>query len=172
MDARPAARQHARPVAKEKVKPGEQLIVKNRRASYDYELGDKFEAGIVLVGSEVKMLRDGTADLTDSWCAIQQGEAWLQGVNIASLPGMAFAHEAKRARKLLLHKSEIDAIRRAVEREGMSVAATKMYFKDGKVKVEIALARGKKVHDKRNAMRERDAEDDARAAMRRVRTAR
>jgi SsrA-binding protein len=156
-------------VAKEKEKPGETLIAKNRRARFEYELGDTYEAGIVLIGSEVKMLRMGKADLGDSWCAIEQGEAWLKGVNIPVLTGAAFGHEAKRARKLLLNKTEIDAIQRALTRDGMTVAATRLYFKGGNVKVEIALAKGKKQADKREAVKEREADLEARAAMARGR---
>jgi SsrA-binding protein len=156
-------------VAKEKEKPGEKLIAKNRRARFEYELGDTFEAGISLLGSEVKMLRSGKADLGDSWCAIEQGEAILKGVNIPELTGAAFGHEAKRPRKLLLHKAEIDQIQRALSRDGMTVAAIRLYFKDGRVKVEIALAKGKKAVDKREAVKEREAELEARAAMARGR---
>jgi SsrA-binding protein len=156
-------------VAKEKEKPGEKLIVRNRRARFEYDLGETFEAGIALVGSEVKMLRHGTADLSDSWCAIENGEAWLKGVNIPVMPGAAFGHEAKRARKLLLHREEIQQIQRALTREGMTVAATRLYFKDGRVKVEIALARGKRMADKREAVKAREAEREARAAMARGR---
>ncbi len=148
---------------------GEKLIVRNKRASFDYELGDKFEAGLVLLGSEVKTLRDGSADLTDSWCMIQGGEAFLHGVNIPELPGAAFGHEAKRARKLLLHASEIEALKRGIERDGMTVAATRLYFKDGWVKVELALAKGKKKGDKRESIKTRDAEREARAAIARGR---
>jgi SsrA-binding protein len=156
-------------VAKEKEKPGEKLIAKNRRASFEYELGDTYEAGVVLLGSEVKMLRDGKADLGDSWCAIENGEAVLKGVNIPEMPGAAFGHEAKRPRKLLLHKEEIEQIQRALTRDGMTVAATRLYFKDGRVKVELAIARGKKSADKRESVKEREAEREARAAMARVR---
>jgi SsrA-binding protein len=156
-------------VAKEKEKPGEKLIVRNRRAAFEYELGDTFEAGIALIGSEVKMLRHGSADLGDSWCAIEQGEAWLKGVNIPVMPGAAFGHEAKRARKLLLNKAEIAEIERALTRQGMTVAAMRLYFKGGRVKVEIALAKGKKQADKRETVKEREAEREARAAMARGR---
>jgi SsrA-binding protein len=156
-------------VAKEKEKPGETLIVKNRRARFEYELGDTFEAGVALLGSEVKMLRRGQADLSDSWCSVQNGEAWLNGVNIPVLVGAAFGHEPKRARKLLLHAQEIEKIHRAVGRDGMTVAATRLYFKGGRVKVEIALAKGKRAEDKREAVKEREAELEARAAMARGR---
>jgi SsrA-binding protein len=156
-------------VAKEKEKPGEKLIVRNKRATFDYELGERFEAGIALIGSEVKMLRAGVADLTDSWCAIEQGEAYLKGVNIPEMPGAAFGHEAKRSRKLLLHAREIEQLGRAIGREGMTVAATRLYFKDGKVKVELALAKGKKKADKRHSIKEKDAEREAKVAISRGR---
>jgi SsrA-binding protein len=156
-------------VAKEKEKPGEKLIVRNRRASFDYDLGERFEAGLVLIGSEVKMLRQGAADLSDAWCSIRRGEAFLEGVNIPEMPGAAFGHEAKRARKLLLHAREIEEIDRAIAREGMTIAAVRLYFKDGRVKVELALAKGKKTLDKREAMKEKDAEREARVAMARGR---
>ncbi len=147
----------------------EKLIVRNRRAHYEYELSDKYEAGIVLIGSEVKMLRDGKADISDAWCAINNGEAFIHGMLVAEMPGAAFGHLAKRGRKLLLNRKEIDDIRRAVEREGMTVAATRLYFKNGRVKVEIALARGKKQGDKRETVKRREAELEAKAAMQRGR---
>jgi SsrA-binding protein len=156
-------------VAKPTESPGEQLIVRNRRAGFDYELGERFEAGLVLIGSEVKVLRMGKADLSDSWCSIQGGEAFLQGVNIPVLTGAAFGHEAKRARKLLLHEREIETIKRGIEREGMTVAATRLYFKGGRVKVELALAKGKKKEDKRETVKAREADREARAAMARGR---
>ncbi len=155
--------------AKDKEKPGEKLIVKNRRAPFEYDLGERFEAGLVLTGSEVKMLRHGSADLGEAWCAVERGEAWLKGMNVPELPGAAFGHEAKRPRKLLLHAREIEEIERAVAREGMTVAATRLYFKDGRVKVELALARGKKQADKREAVKAREAEREARAAIARGR---
>ena len=156
-------------MAKEKEKPGEKLIVRNKRASFDYELGERFEAGIALIGSEVKMLREGAADLSDSWCAIEGGEAFLKGVNIPVMPGAAFGHEAKRPRKLLLHAREIQRIAQDIARAGMTVVATRLYFKDGRVKAEIALARGKKTLDKRASVREREAERETRAAIVRAR---
>jgi SsrA-binding protein len=147
----------------------DKLIVRNRRASYEYELGDKYEAGIVLIGSEVKMLRNGKADISDAWCTIQNGEAFIQGMLVAEMPGAAFGHLGKRGRKLLLNRKEIEEIKRATEREGMTVAATKLYFKQGRVKVEIALARGKKHHDKRESVKRHDAELEAKAAIQRGR---
>ena len=115
------------------------------------------------------MLRQGKADLTDAWCAIERGEAFLKGVNIPVMTDAAFGHEPKRARKLLLHAREIEAIQRGITREGMTVTATRLYFKEGRVKAEIALAKGKKQADKREAVKEREATREARAAMARGR---
>jgi len=175
MDAGRRARYRARVssraggMKKEKPKEGEKLIVRNKRASFDYELGERYEAGIVLIGSEVKVLRAGGVDLTDAWCAIEGGEAFLKGANIPELTGAAFGHAAKRARKLLLHTSEIEAIQRAIKLDGMTVVATRLYFKDGRAKAEIALAKGKKSVDKRETLKAKEAEREARAAMARGR---
>jgi len=99
-------------------------IARNRRATYDYELSDKFEAGLVLLGTEVKTLRDGQADLSGSFVAFQRGEAWLKGVNIPEMQGTPYSHDGKRARKLLLNRREIEKMQRAVDRDGMTVVAT------------------------------------------------
>jgi SsrA-binding protein len=154
---------------KDKPKDGEKLIARNKRASFDYELGERFEAGLVLIGSEVKVLRAGVADLSDAWCAIERGEAFLKGVNIPELTGALFGHAPKRSRKLLLHGAEIEAIQRAIEREGMTVVATRLYFKHGRAKVELALAKGKRAYDKRETVKAKEAEREARAAMTRGR---
>jgi SsrA-binding protein len=148
---------------KEKARPGETLIVRNKRASFDYDLGDRFEAGIVLKGSEVKMLRAGKADLTGSFCTVSRGEVFLQGASIIEMAGAAFGHLPKGARKLLLHRREILLIGLATAREGMTAVATRLYFKGGRAKVEIALARGKKIYDKRETLRTQDAEREVRA---------
>lgn len=155
---------------KEKKTPGDKVIARNRRASYDYELGDKYEAGVVLVGTEVKILRSGVADLSDTYCTVERGEVYLNGLKIPLLEGAAFGHKAeKRARKLLLHAKEIETIHRSLQREGMTAVATVMYFKQGRVKVEIALARGKKLADKRETIKQKDAEREARQAIARGR---
>ncbi len=146
---------------------GDKLISRNRRASFDYELTDKFEAGLVLVGSEVKMLRHGTADLTDAWCAIERGEVWIKGLNIPEMQGTPWGHEAKRARKLLLHRHQIGQLQRGIERQGMTAVATRLYFRGGNAKLEIALAKGKARVDKRRAMKEKQADREAEAAIRR-----
>jgi SsrA-binding protein len=152
-------------VPKEKARPGETLVARNKRASFDYDLGDRFEAGIVLKGSEVKMLRAGKADLTDSFCTVHRGEAWLQGVSILEMSHAAFGHLPKGARKLLLHRREIGLIALAISREGMTAVATRLYFKGGRAKIEIALARGKKIYDKRETIRRQDADREARATV-------
>jgi SsrA-binding protein len=148
---------------------GDKLIARNKRASFNYELGERYEAGIVLVGTEVKMLRQGSADLTDAWCAIEKGEVWVRGLNIPEMQGTPWGHEAKRARKLLLHRHQIGQLQRALERQGMTAVATRLYFRGGKVKLEIALAKGKAKVDKRHALKEKEADREAEAAIRRGR---
>jgi len=152
-------------VPKEKPRPGETPIARNKRASFDYDLGDRFEAGIVLKGSEVKMLRAGKADLSDSFCTVFRGEAFLLGASIDGMTGAAFGHLPKSTRKLLLHRREIEIIGQAIANEGMTAVATRLYFKGGRAKVEIALARGKKVYDKRETIKRRDAEREQRAVV-------
>src|SRR5207247_1426022 len=118
-----------------------------------------------LQGSEVKMLRFGKADLSEAFVRVERGEAILHGANIPELPGAAYGHQAKRARKLLLHRQEIEALERATEREGMTVVATMIYFRGGRAKIEIALARGKKKFDKRETLKRKQADREARAAV-------
>lgn len=146
---------------------GDKMIARNKRASFDFELGDRFEAGLVLQGSEVKMLRHGSADLSDAWCAIEKGEIWVKGLNIPEMQGTHYGHEAKRPRKLLLHRHQIAQIQRALERQGMTAVATRLYFRGGRAKLEIALAKGKARVDKRRALKEREADREAEAAIRR-----
>lgn len=156
---------------KKKSEPqGDRLVSKNRRASFDYELGDKWEAGLVLIGSEVRSLRENSADLSDAWVHVDtRGEAWVRGLRIPPLKHAAFGHEERRPRKLLLHREQIDQLRGMMDREGMTLIATQCYIKKNRAKLEIAAAKGKKTHDKRQSLRERDAEKEARAAMRRGR---
>ncbi len=144
---------------------GDGVISRNRRAAFDFELGDTYEAGIQLIGSEVKVLRAGKADLSEAYVTISQNEAFLHAANIPEQGGALFGHEAKRKRKLLLNRDEIDAIARATEREGMTVVATKIYFRGGRAKIEIALARGKKHFDKRETLKRKEADREARAAI-------
>jgi SsrA-binding protein len=146
---------------------GEELIVKNRRALYDYEIEDRFEAGIALVGSEVKSLRSGKVDLSDAYVAVDRGQAWLRQMFIAPFEqASAFPHEPRRARKLLLHVREIAEIDKAVARGGYAVVPLRLYFKRGRVKVELAKALGRKKYDKRAHIAKRDAEREALVAAR------
>jgi SsrA-binding protein len=147
----------------------ESLIVKNRRASFDYAIEDRFEAGLVLVGSEVKSMRAGKVDLSDAYVAVERGEAWLRQMFIAPFEqASTFPHEPRRARKLLLRAREVLEIDKAVARGGYTVVPLRLYFKKGRVKVELATAIGKKHYDKRADIAKRDADRDARVALRRV----
>ena len=149
---------------------GDRLVSKNRRASFDYELGDAYEAGLVLIGSEARSLRENTADLTDAWVDIDgRNEAWVKGMRVPCLKHAAFGHDERRPRKLLLHREQIDKLKGMVERDGMTLIVTKCYIKGGRAKLEFALARGKKTHDKRHALRAKMADREAEAAMRRGR---
>lgn len=145
----------------------EQLITKNRRAFFDYHIVERFEAGLVLAGSEVKSVRAGKVDVADAYVAIERGEAWLRQMFIAPFENAgAFPHEPRRPRKLLLHGRQIAEIERALAREGRTAVPLRLYFKRGRVKVELAVGTGKKTHDKRADIAKRDAEREARAAMR------
>lgn len=149
---------------------GEKTLIHNRRATFDYALEERFEAGMVLLGSEVKSLRAGTAELVDAWASIEPDGVYLKNMTIQPLPhSTAYAHEPRRPRKLLLHGREIDQIRKAVEQGGLTLIPLRVYLKSGLVKVEVALAKGKKKGDKRESIRTREADREARAAMARAR---
>lgn len=153
-------------MAKPAKAPGEQLIVKNRRATFDYEIDTTFEGGLVLTGSEVKSMRAGKVDLVDAYAATERGECWLKQMYIAPFEqASAFPHEPRRARKVLLHRHEIEQIDEATSRGGLTCVPLRLYFKDGRVKVEIALAKGKKKIDKRADIAKKDANREARAAL-------
>ena len=134
------------------------LAADNRRARFDFEIGQTFEAGIQLTGTEIKSLRGGRSTISDSYAAERGGEVWLYNAYIPEyLEANRFNHETRRPRKLLLHKKEIGRLAVAVQREGMTIVPLKIYFNaKGRAKVEIALARGKKLHDKRETEKERD----------------
>jgi SsrA-binding protein len=135
------------------------IIADNRRARYNYEIGEKFEAGIALTGTEVKSLRTGKATITESYAGVDRaGEMWLYNANIPEyLAGNRFNHEPKRPRKLLLKTREISKLAQGVEREGMTVVPLRLYFNGrGRAKIEIALAKGKQMHDKRETEKKRD----------------
>jgi len=148
----------------------EKLIVKNRRATFDYDIKDRYEAGVSLVGSEVKSMRDGKVDVTDAYVAIEGGQAWLKQLFVAPFgQASAFPHETRRSRKLLLHAREIEEIHQALAREGATAVPLKLYFKDGRVKVEIGVGRGKKTFDKRADIAKKDAERETRQVARQAR---
>jgi SsrA-binding protein len=134
------------------------IIASNRKARHEYRFHDTYEAGLVLVGSEIKSIRAGQVSLQEGFVVFQEGEAWLVNVHIAPYnPASRQNHEPKRKRKLLLHRREIDRLRSRVQEKGYTVVPSKLYLKDGRAKVEIALARGKKLHDKRQTIAKRDA---------------
>jgi SsrA-binding protein len=151
--------------SKRKAAPGD--IATNRQASFRYELIDRYEAGIQLVGSEVKSLRAGRVQLKDGYAALtSEGEVWLHNVHIAPYePASRENHEAERPRKLLLHKREIERLIGSTAEKGLTIVPTRMYFKGPRAKVEIALARGKDVGDKRRAMRDRDTKREIERAL-------
>ncbi|MDZ7704171.1 MAG: SsrA-binding protein SmpB [Trueperaceae bacterium] len=134
-------------------------MLKNRRASYDYELIDTFEAGIALTGSEVKSLREGGGAITDAFARVRNGEVWLEGLHIPTYQQASYNnHEPLRSRKLLLKRREIEELQKGIERKGLTVVPTRLYFKNGWAKVNIALARGKKNYDKRRSDAAKDAQ--------------
>lgn len=136
---------------------GRKLIAQNRKARHDYHIEDTFEAGLVLMGTEVKSLRAGHANLADGFVDIDKNEVWLHSVHIPEYSqGTWTNHAARRKRKLLLNRAEIDKIERKVNEKGYTIVPLSLYFKDGRAKVEIALAKGKKTWDKRQALREHD----------------
>jgi SsrA-binding protein len=136
-------------------------IARNRAARHEYELLDTFEAGMVLTGTEVKSLRDGHANIGDAYGMVRDGELWLLNAHIAPYGSGGYVnHEATRSRKLLLHQREIRRLIGAVERQGLTLIPLELYFRRGRAKVSLALARGKKLHDKRDDARRRDAERD------------
>jgi SsrA-binding protein len=137
---------------------GTKLISDNRRARHDYELLERFEAGIVLTGTEVKSLRAGQASLQHAFGQLRDGDAYLVGANIPEYPqANRQNHDPDRDRKLLLHRSEIDRLTGQIHERGLTLVPTRLYFKDGRVKVELALARGKHVRDRRRDIADRDA---------------
>jgi SsrA-binding protein len=143
-------------------------VAENRRARYDYYIEDRFEAGIMLTGTEVKSLRFGEGSIAESYAEIKNGEAWLINSNVPEFShGNRFNHEPKRPRKLLLHEREIDRLQGAVERKGMTLVPLSVYFNSrGRAKVELALAKGKNAADKRQTIKDRDWKRDQARIMR------
>lgn len=145
-------------------------IATNRRARRDYELGDSFEAGIVLTGSEVKSLREATVQIAEAYAQIRDGEAWLHSLHIAPYIHAQdhSGHEPDRPRKLLMHRNEIDRLGHKMQTDRLTLVPLKLYFRDGRVKVELATGKGRKTVDKRHDLAKREADREARRAMSRV----
>ena len=147
--------------------PETQSIARNKRARHDYHILETWEAGLVLSGTEVKSLRDGKANIADAYAIVKDGEVYLLNLHIAPYEqGNRFNHEPTRTRKLLLHRKEIRRMIGAVERQGLTLIPLELYFKRGIAKVALALGKGKKLHDKRDTARERDAEREMARAVR------
>src|SRR4051794_22276492 len=137
------------------------VVARNRRARYEFDLLEKVEAGIVLTGTEVKSLRNGKASLEEAYAAVERGEVWLYGTDIPEyLQANRMNHKPKRPRKLLLHRREIDKLLAKASERGLTIVPLKLYFKDGIAKVEISVARGRKLYDKRDALKKQDAKRD------------
>jgi SsrA-binding protein len=142
------------------------ILSDNRKARFDYHLLDRYEAGLALTGTEVKAARGGKVQLREGYAEIAGGEAWLVNVHISHYTaGNIFNHQVERRRKLLLHRSEIAKLTKTTREKGLTLIPTRMYLKNGLIKCEIAVARGKKQHDKREAIRNREREAEAKAAM-------
>ena len=147
--------------------PEFKILGANRQAAHNYFLMDRFEAGLVLTGTEVKAARSGKIQLKDSYAAIEKNEAWLMNAHISHYShGNRENHNPVRSRKLLLHRAEIDRLQGKTRERGLALIPTKVYLKEGRIKCELALAKGKKFHDKREAERARTAEAEARDAIR------
>jgi SsrA-binding protein len=145
---------------------GDKTVATNRRARHDYSILETWEAGIVLIGSEVKSLREAQVQIREAFARVDGGDVWIHGMHIAPYPFSRDNPDPDRRRKLLLHKREVAEIRAQVEQQGLTVVPLRIYFKDGLAKVEIALAKGKHTYDKRHALAERDAQRDLDRAVR------
>jgi SsrA-binding protein len=149
---------------------GKKIIASNRRARHEYTIEDTVEAGLVLTGTEVKSLRAGRATISDGFGQINDSEAWLHGVHIPEYTqGTWTNHEPRRTRKLLLHRKEIDKLSSSIKERGLTLVPLSLYFKDGKVKIELGLARGKRTYDKRHDLAKRDAAREVERELRRRR---
>ncbi len=148
---------------------GDRLVISNRKARHDYLVLDTWECGIMLAGPEVKSIRDGRANLLDSYARIEDGEIWLYGMHVSPYTFSRAELDPIRRRKLLLHRKQIDEISRSTAERGMTLVPLKVYFKDGRAKVELALARGKRAYDKRHALAERDARRETERALKGLR---
>ena len=147
-------------------KPRDRVAIANRRARHEYFILDSYECGIVLVGSEVKSIRDGRANLGDAYARIEDGEVWLYGMHVSPYPFARIGHDPTRRRKLLLNRSEIDRLVGKLNEAGLTLVPLKVYFHHGMAKLELAVARGKRQWDKRQALAEKDAKRETDRAIR------
>ena len=146
---------------------GIKVITQNRKAFHDYFVEEKMECGIALFGTEVKSIRQGRVNLKESWAQIRKGEIWLEGMHVSPYEqGNIFNRDPLRPRKLLLHRSEIRKLDGLVMRQGFTLIPLEMYFKDGRVKVQLGLCKGKQLHDKRDAAAQKDSDREIRRALR------
>jgi SsrA-binding protein len=142
------------------------LLSDNRSASHNYHLLDRYEAGLVLTGTEVKAAKNGKVQLKEAYAEVSEDEAWLMQAHISEYShGNIMNHAPVRKRKLLLHRSEIEKLRAETREKGLTLVPTRLYLKDGRIKVEIAVAKGKKFHDKREAIKAKEMQSEAKAAM-------
>jgi len=149
-----------------KTESDEQLIADNRKALHDYHILDSWEAGVALLGTEVKGIREGRANLRDSFARVERGEIWLYNVHINAYSHRGYAdHDPKRRRKLLLHRAEIRKLIGKTAEKGLTLVPLRLYFKNGRVKVALALGKGKQAHDKRESIRRREVDRETRAAV-------
>lgn len=156
--------------ASKKQADGVKIVAQNRAASYNYTIIDRIETGIVLVGTEVKSLREGKGSLREAYAEVRKGELWLQNCHIPEYrAGGPWNHDPLRSRKLLLHRREIDKFAGKVQAKGLTLVPLKIYFRESRAKVELALAQGKKFHDRREAERDKEAKREAKEAIARFR---
>jgi SsrA-binding protein len=149
-----------------KAAPGSQVVASNRKARHNYSILEVFEAGVVLLGTEVKSLREGRASLVDAYATVDDGEVWLRNLHIPEYHhGSWTNHDPRRTRKLLLHRRQIDTLIGKIRDGNLALIPLKLYFTEGKVKVELALARGKQAHDKRQDLARRDAQREVQRAL-------
>jgi SsrA-binding protein len=148
---------------------GDQVVITNRRARHDYHVIESWEAGIVLAGAEVKSIRDGRANLQDSYARVEDHEVWLHGMHVSPYEFARGDLDPVRKRKLLLHHRQIDEMTRGTSEKGVTLVPLRVYFKDGRAKVELAMAKGKRAYDKRHSLAERDAKRETERAMKGLR---
>ena len=153
-------------MAKTEREQAQQFIAENRKARHDYHIIETWEAGVALLGTEVKSIREGRVNLRDSYARVENGEVWLMNVHISPYSHRGYAsHEEMRQRKLLLHRTEIRKLLGKVAEKGLTLVPLDMHYKNGRVKVQLALARGKQEHDKRETIRKREVDRETRAAV-------